>query len=51
MTLCQHTYEAVHEILVRIANVRNKVSEYGQEMTQSHTTDQPMAPLGRVKER
>ena len=24
-----------------------KVSEYDQEMPQSHTTDQPMAPQGR----
>ena len=28
-----------------------KVSEYVQEMTRSHTTNQPMAPRGRDKER
>ena len=28
-----------------------KLSEYDQEMPQSHTTDQPMAQRGRLKER
>ena len=29
---------------------KKKVSEYDQEMLQSHTADQPMTPRGRVTE-
>ena len=32
------------------SNVDEKVSEYYQEIPQSHNADQPTAPLGRVTE-
>ena len=39
-----------HLVLLRKQSTRQNVSEYDQEITQSHTADQPTTPRGRVTE-